>query len=137
MFTRFSPAAKRVLRAAEQASRNHNHYYVGVGHVLLALIEEHDSAVDYRFAERGYRAADVLNDVRRALGTGDDRLWDGILVTPRVRNVVARAEAAVPTDRAVEPVDILDALVDEPGGLAFDVFERQFGNVSASGRVPG
>ncbi len=137
MFSRFSPAAKRVLRAAEQACRNHNHYYVGVGHLLLALIEEHDPDIESRFGARGARADDLLGDIRRALGTGDDRLWDGILVTPRVRSVISRAESSVAIERAVEPVDLFDAVLAERGGLASDVLGRRFGNVSASERVAG
>ena len=137
MFSRFSPAAKRVLRAAEQACRNHNHYYVGVGHLLLALIEEHDPDIESRLVARGTRAADVLGEVRRALGTGDDRLWDGILVTPRVRSVIARAESSVDLERAVEPLDLFDAVLAERGGLASDVLEHRFGNVATSERVAG
>jgi hypothetical protein len=79
----------------------------------------------------------MLPDLRRALGTGDDRLWDGILVTPRVRNVIARAEAAVTTEASVEPVDLFDAVVLEGGGLAADVLARYFGNIGLPGRVAG
>ncbi len=124
MFNRFSPAAKRVLRAAEQACRNHNHYYVGVGHVLLALVEERDPAVEGRLAERGKSRDEVLMAVRQALGTGEDRTWEGILVTPRVRRVVAAAERAVPAGEAVEPAHLLDALAGE-GGLAADVLAHR------------
>lgn len=124
MFSRFNPAAKRVLRAAEQACRNHNHYYVGVGHLLLALIEERDPAIEARLASRGTSSTALLADVRRALGTGDDRLWDGILITPRVRGVVARAEAAVPAGDPIEPAHLLDALVAEGGGLAAEILSR-------------
>ncbi len=124
MFTRFNPAAKRVLRAAEQASRNHNHYYVGVGHLLLALLEERDAAVEARLAERATRATDILRDLRRALGTGDDRLWDGILVTPRVRRVVALAEAALPPDSPIEPLHLLEAIETEGAGLAAELLSR-------------
>ena len=124
MFDRFSPAAKRVLRAAEQASRNHNHYYVGVGHLLLALVEERDPGVEARLAERGVRANEIIAAVRRELGTGEDRLWDGILITPRVRKVVALAECAAAADAAVEPAALFDALAAEGGGLAADVLAR-------------
>jgi ATP-dependent Clp protease ATP-binding subunit ClpA len=137
MFSRFSPAAKRVVRAAEQACRNHNHYYVGVGHLLLALVEEHDPGVEATLAERGMRPAEVLADVRRSLGTGDDRLWDGILVTPRVRGVIARAEESVGSDESVEPRHLLAAIFAERGGLASDVLERQAGNISRSAPVGG
>ena len=104
---------------------------------MLALIEEHDPDIESRLVARGTRAADVLGEVRRALGTGDDRLWDGILVTPRVRSVIARAESSVDIERAVEPLDLFDAVLAERGGLASDVLERRFGNVSTSERVAG
>jgi len=106
--------------------------------LLLALIEEHDPRVNARFAELGMRPAEVLADLRRALGTGDDRCpWDGILVTPRFRSVAARAEAAVRNGDLVEPIDLLSALLAESGGLAADVLARNLGNTAASGRVAG
>jgi hypothetical protein len=104
---------------------------------LLALIDEHDPAVERRLDALGLRSADVLTDVRRALGTGDDRAWDGILVTPRVRAVVARAEASVQNGALVEPADLLEAMLVETGGLAADVLARRVGNTAASGRVAG
>jgi hypothetical protein len=103
----------------------------------LALIEEHDPGVERRLAEWGLSPADVLADVRRALGTGDDRSWDGILVTPRVRNVVARAEATVQIGALVEPGNLLDAVMLESGGLAADVLSRHLGNTATPGRVGG
>ena len=136
MFSRFSPAAKRVLRSAEQACRNHNHYYVGVGHLLLALIEENDPGVVARLDAVGTHSADVINDVRRALGTGDDRLWDGILITPRVRCVVGLAERAAP-EGTIEPGHLLDAIVAEGGGLAAEILARFIGNETMTRRVVG
>ena len=124
MFTRFDPAAKRVLRAAEQACRNHNHYYVGVGHLLLALLEERDPAIEARLAARGTAPGLVIADVRRALGTGEDHLWEGILVTPRVLGIVARADAAVPAGDPIEPAHLLEALSAEREGLAAEILAK-------------
>ena len=135
MFTRFSPAAKRVLRAAEQACRNYNHYYVGVEHVLLALLEEHDADVDRRLLRAGVGPAEVHAELRHALGTGEDRLWEGILVTPRARNVFALAAAAAEPDE-VEPVHLLDAIVEEGSGLAAEILARAR-NLADHGRVAG
>jgi ATP-dependent Clp protease ATP-binding subunit ClpA len=101
------------LRAAEQECRNHNHYYVGVEHVLLALVEEHDETIDGRLAALGIKPSEVQAEVRRRLGTGEDRLWEGILITPRFRNVVLLAEHAAGPDGAVEPVHLFDAICDE------------------------
>jgi len=126
LITRFSPAAKRVLRAAEQECRNHNHYYVGVEHLLLALLDEHDPAVDARLAEIGVRADEARVTLRASLGTGEERLWDGILVTPRVRSVVRLAEAAA-GGGLVEPLGLLEAIREEGGGFAADFLRTTSG----------
>jgi hypothetical protein len=104
---------------------------------LLALLEERDPAVEARLAERSTHVADVLTDLRRALGTGDDRLWEGILITPRVRRVVAIAESSHPEASCVEPLHLFDAIVAEGGGLAAELLSRHEGNFRISARVAG
>ena len=123
MFSRFSAASRRVLRAAEQECRNHNHYYVGVEHLLVALLEEQDSAVSERLRAQQIDSGEVHAEVRRALGTGEDRMWEGILVTPRVRKVVSLAEEQA-GDQPVEPADLLDAILSEGGSLAAEILRR-------------
>jgi len=123
LFSRFSPAARRVLRAAEQECRNHNHYYVGAEHMLFALLEEHDAHVDAVLRDERIDAAAVHADVKRALGTGDERIWEGILVTPRVRKIVALAEERA-GDAAVEPLDLFLAIRAEGAGLAAEILKR-------------
>ncbi|MBV8727599.1 MAG: hypothetical protein JO233_07425 [Candidatus Eremiobacteraeota bacterium] len=123
MFSKFSPASLRILRAAEQECRNHNHYYVGVEHILLALLEEHDAAISSRLASDGIEFSEVHAQARHALGTGEDRAWEGILVTPRVRKIVALAEARA-RDRDIEPLDLFEAIREEGGGLAADILRR-------------
>ena len=135
MFSRFDPAAKRVLRAAEQACRNHNHYFVGVGHLLLALLEENDAAVVARLAERGAIASDIVADLRRALGTGDDRLWDGILITPRVARILKAADRRVIGPATIGPVDLFDAILAEGGGLTAEFLSRSLGNIRSQSQV--
>ncbi len=137
MFTRFDPAAKRVLRAAEQACRNHNHYFVGVGHLLLALLEEDDAGVEARLLAHGSSSAEIVGDLRRALGTGDDRLWDGILITPRVSRILAVADRTVPAPAPIEPADLFDAILAEGGGLAGELLSRALGNIRSSSSVAG
>jgi ATP-dependent Clp protease ATP-binding subunit ClpA len=123
MFQRFSPAALRVLRLAEQECRNHNHYYVGVEHMLFALIEEQDAAVEAALREEHIATGDVYTELKAALGTGEDRVWEGILITPRMRNIVRTAEARV-GDGNIEPIDLYRAIREEQGGVAADVLAR-------------
>ncbi|MEO6991281.1 MAG: Clp protease N-terminal domain-containing protein [Candidatus Baltobacteraceae bacterium] len=134
MFSRFSPAARRVLRAAEQECRNHNHYYVGVEHVLLALLEERDPQIEESLRRLGARSADVYAELRRALGTGEDRLWDGILVTPRVRTVVQRAESALDPDAEIEPLDLFEAIRAEGQSVSAAVLRGVSRNADTASR---
>jgi ATP-dependent Clp protease ATP-binding subunit ClpA len=123
------------LRAAEQACRNYNHYYVGVEHVLLALLEEHDADVDRRLLKAGVGTGNAYAELRRSLGTGEDRSWEGILVTPRARNVFALAAAAAEPNE-VEPVHLLGAIIEEGNGLAAEILAGA-GNLPDRGRVAG
>ncbi|MBC5809990.1 MAG: hypothetical protein GIW95_03925 [Candidatus Eremiobacteraeota bacterium] len=121
MFTSFSPAAKHVLRLAEQECRNFNHFYLGADHLLLALCEERDAAVMDYFVERRIALEPTIAALRQALGTGEDRAWDGILGTPRVRTIVGLAEAFAGPGALVEPVHLLDALVREASSTAAEI----------------
>ena len=120
-----------MLRAAEQECRNHNHYYVGAEHMLFALLEEHDTAVEARLREAHVASSDVHAEIKRALGMGDERTWEGILVTPRVRNIVKIAEKRA-GDREIEPIDLFDAICDEGAGLAAQILRRAARNSSGS-----
>ncbi len=68
-------------------------------------------------------AREAHAEVRRALGTGDERLWEGILVTPRVRKIIAGAEARAGTGD-LEPLDLFEALRAEGGSLAAEILRR-------------
>jgi ATP-dependent Clp protease ATP-binding subunit ClpA len=132
LFSRFSPAARRVLRAAEQECRNHDHYYVGVEHMLFALLDEHDPAVEAALRAANASLAGIHAEVKRALGTGEGRTWEGILLTPRVRKIIALAETRA-TERDIEPIDLFEAIRDEGGGLAAAILLRSR-NSAAAGR---
>ena len=130
VFARFSPASRRVLRAAEQECRNHNQYYVGAEHLMLALLEERDTNSLQALVAEGIDVRELHAEVRRALGAGEDRLWEGILVTPRVRKIVALAEEHA-GERAVEPLDLLKALQAEGGSLAAHMLRSAARNTPA------
>jgi ATP-dependent Clp protease ATP-binding subunit ClpA len=130
LFSRFSPAARRALRAAEQECRNHDHYYVGVEHMLFALLDEHDPAIEEQLRAANASVAGIHAEVKRALGTGEGRIWEGILLTPRVRKIIAMA-GVLAGDRDIEPIDLFDAIRDEGGGLAAAILLR---NSTAAGR---
>ncbi len=123
MFSNFSPASRRIVRAAEQECRNHNHYYVGVEHVLVALLQEQDGAIAQWLVAQNIDAGEVHAQLRRTLGTGEDRLWEGILVTPRVRKIVDMAAESA-DGRAIEPLDLLEAILAEGGSQAAQILRN-------------
>ena len=123
MFGKFSPASWRVLRAAEQECRNHNQYYVGAEHLMVALLEERDPQVLHDLDGNGIDVRELHAEVRSTLGAGEERLWEGILVTPRIRKIISLAEAHA-EGRNVEPADLLAALRAEGGSLAAEILRR-------------
>ncbi len=131
MFSRLDPAARRVLRVAEQECRNHSHYYVGAEHLLVALLEERDGTILRALEAEGVDVREVHAEVRRALGTGEDRVWEGILVTPRVRKIFALAQERA-GDRDIGPHDLFEALRSEGGSLAAEILRRAVPRNTAS-----
>src|SRR5581483_5883145 len=67
VFSRFNAASCRVLRAAEQECRNHNHYYIGAEHLLEALLQEHDPGIIAVLQSEGIDVREVHAEVRQAL----------------------------------------------------------------------
>jgi len=98
--------------------------------MLFALLEEHDPQVDALLRDERVNGAVVHAEVKRALGTGDDRMWEGILVTPRVRKIVALAEERA-GDLSVEPLDLFIAIRTEGGGLAAEILKRAARNAES------
>ncbi len=130
MFAKFSPASWRVLRAAEQECRNHNQYYVGAEHLMLALLEERDPELLRSLDSDGIDVRELHAEMRRALASGEERLWEGILVTPRVRKIVSLAERQA-GERCIEPADLLAAVRAEGGSAAAELLRRAARNTRA------
>ncbi len=91
--------------------------------MLFALIEEQDADVEAALRDEKISTGDIYTELKRALGTGEDRVWEGILITPRVRNIVRTAEERV-GEGNIEPIDLYRAIRDERGGIAADVLAR-------------
>lgn len=84
---------------------------------MVALLEERDPQILTDLTADGIDVRELHADVRRSLGAGEDRLWEGILVTPRLRKIVAMAESYA-GDEKIEPAHLLRALRAEGGSLA-------------------
>ncbi len=51
------------------------------------------------------------------------RIWEGILLTPRVRKIIQLAGARA-GEREIEPIDLFEAIRDEGGGVAAAILLR-------------
>ena len=91
--------------------------------MLFALLDEHDPAIEEQLRAANASLAGIHAEVKRALGTGEGRIWEGILLTPRVRKIIALAGARA-VDRDIEPIDLFEAIRDEGGGLAATILLR-------------
>ena len=98
--------------------------------MLFALLDEHDPAVEAQLRAANASLAGIHAEVKRALGTGEGRTWEGILLTPRVRKIIAMAQTRA-GDAEIEPIDLFDAIRDEGGGIAAAILLR---NSAAAGR---
>lgn len=98
---------------------------------MLALLEERDAQILEMLRGDGIDFRELHADVRRTLGSAEERLWEGILVTPRVRKIVAIAEQKA-GDGELEPADLLDALRVEGGSLAAELLRRARRNPASS-----
>jgi hypothetical protein len=79
--------------------------------------------LEARLAELGVAPEQAHAELRRALGTGEDHVWDGILVTPRLR-VVAELAGRIAGDGPLEPSHLLQAILDEGGGSSAELLAR-------------
>jgi hypothetical protein len=98
--------------------------------MLFALLDEHDPAIEEQLRAANASLAGVHAEVKRALGTGECRIWEGILLTPRVRKIISLAGTRA-GDRDIEPIDLFEAIRDEGGGLAAAILLRARNSASA------
>ena len=99
--------------------------------MLVALLEERDPATLRALDASGIDVPEVHAEVRRALGTGDYCLWEGILITPRFAYIIALAEERA-GEREVGPFDLFEALRSEGGSSAAEILRRADSRPSAS-----
>ena len=116
MFSRFDPAARAVVTLAEQECRNASHYYLGTEHLLLSMAIVTPKDIAEYFAQAGLEPWQVKWACRASMEQASDHPWEGVIVTPRVRNVFERASRKA--NGLVTPRDLLDAIVEDGGGVA-------------------
>jgi ATP-dependent Clp protease ATP-binding subunit ClpA len=118
MFSHYGSAARAVIKLAEQECRNANHYFLGTEHILLAMTIDPTPDITAFFHDAHLDRYDVKRALFAAMGDPADHPWDGVLITPRVQKVLAAACERCGGPQAVQPRDIVDAIVEDGGGVA-------------------
>lgn len=87
-----SIALKDILINARQESYRMRHFYLGVEHLFIALLEIKGGLASSILEAQGFSTEYVIDAVRRKVGKGSrHRLWAGIPNTPRSERVLAFA----------------------------------------------
>lgn len=132
---------------AEQELHQMRHFYLGVEHLVVAMLGMDGSILARYVRAQGYTPTYVTELIRRKIGKGArQRLWAGILRTPRLDRVLRAAEERARNPQNVSERELLDALLDEPDSMPLVVLQmldidlddlRQFAHkVKGTGALP-
>ncbi len=107
---------KDILINARQESFRMRHFYLGVEHLFIALLEIRGGLTTNILADHGLAPEYVVDAIRRKTGKGSKhRLWAGLPYTPRAEVVLGIAnDIALENDHEeIEERDLLIAICDE------------------------
>jgi hypothetical protein len=109
-------ALKDILINARQESHRMRHYFLGVEHLFIALLEIRNGLTSNILNEQGFTTEYVIDAVRRKAGRGSrHRLWAGVPNTPRTDVVLGIAQEIASSQRRqnIQERDLLIAILDE------------------------
>lgn len=107
---------KDILISARQESHRMRHFYLGVEHIFIALLEVRGGIASNIIESYGLKPSYVVDAVRRKIGKGGKhRLWAGTPNTPRADIILDIAhEIALEDDRnTIHERDLLMAVLEE------------------------
>ncbi len=119
-------ALKDILISARQESYQMRHFYLGVEHFFVALLEIKGGLVSAILQEQGLTAEYVTDAIRRKVGKGSKhRLWAGTPNTPRADIVldIAHEIALEDSRKDICERDLLIAILDENDSIPIRVLE--------------
>lgn len=117
---------KDILISARQESYRMRHYYLGVEHLFIALLEIKSGLASSILAEQGLAPEYVIDAIRRKAGKGSrHRLWAGIPSTHRTEVVLDIAhDIALAAERdKIQERDLLIAILDENDNIPVRVLQ--------------
>lgn len=111
---------KDILINARQESYRMQHYYIGVEHLFVALLEIQGGLARSVLEEQGLTPEYVIDAVRRKIGKGSRRrLWAGTPSTPRTNTVLSIANDLALEDgrEEINERDLLTAIIEESDSI--------------------
>ncbi len=116
-----------ILINARQESYRMQHYYLGVEHLFIGLLDIQGGLTSSLLEERGLTTEYVVDAIRRKAGKGNrQRLWAGMPNTPRADIVLGIAnDLALEGGRQeISERDLLIAILDENDSIPVRVLRR-------------
>jgi hypothetical protein len=120
-------ALKDILINARQESFRMQHYYVGVEHLFIGLLNIQGGLTSSLLEERGLTTEYVVDAIRRKAGKGNrQRLWAGMPNTPRADIVLGIANdlALESGSEEIGERDLLIAVLDENDSIPVRVLRK-------------
>jgi len=120
-------ALKDILINARQESYRMQHYYIGVEHLFIGLLDIQGGLTSSLLEERGLTTEYVVDAIRRKAGKGNrQRLWAGMPNTPRADVVLGIANdlALESNNREISERDLLIAILDENDSIPVRVLRK-------------
>ena len=131
LFERFTPAARTAVAEAQTEARELRHNHVGVEHLLLGVLREHDSAAAEALRSRGVSLERVRERVLEIVGPGDGDMPPGTQVpfTPRAKKVLELSlrEALLHRSMAVGPEHLVLGIARESESIAMRLLTEEWG----------
>ncbi|MBZ0291213.1 MAG: phosphotransferase [Anaerolineae bacterium] len=118
---------KDILIAARQESHRMQHYYIGVEHLFIALLDIRGGLMRSILEERGMTPDYIIDAVRQKVGKGSKRrLWAGTPSTPRTSAVLSLANVTALKEgrNEVNECDLLTAILREGESIPVRVLRR-------------
>lgn len=111
---------KDILINARQESHRMRHYFMGVEHLFIGLLEIKSGLASSILTEMGLSPEYVIDAIRRKAGKGSKhRLWAGIPSTPRTEVVleIAQEIAREHNRQTIQERDLLIAILEEDDSI--------------------
>ncbi len=116
-----------ILINARQESFRMQHYFLGVEHLFIGLLDIQGGLAGTLLEEQGLTAQYVIDAIRRNAGKGNrQRLWAGVPDTPRTKVVLSIAnDLALENNRQeIDERDLLLAILEEADSIPARVLRK-------------